>query len=334
MNICRSSLAAGRVTVWSLLLVLAALSVMDTQTAFGQSDVNWHSLVDNHKYSLDVGGFRVGYYDIGTGSPVVLLHGFWDSSYCWHNNVQALLDSGHRVILVDLPGLGSSEEPPGSYTLSVENLSSTVMRVVNHLGLKRFSLVGSSMGGGMCLYLALNEPVRVAKVVVFAPTCYHLPVLGSHIWLRLPLADLLAPMMTSKWGVRYGLKDLYYIFDKVDEVLVSEYYRALNKPGTADLLVRLYSQYFSKEFDRMTTCYKEFAKPLLIVWGDHDGVVPLDYGEALQQEIPKSMLKIVKCSGHIPYQEWPDMVNPMLVEFLDSRFVKHISPKKITKVKR
>ncbi len=97
--------------------------------------------------------------------------------------------------------------------------------------------------------------------------------------------------------------------------MVDEYVRPL-QPGYLRRLVAYRRQYFSAAFRAMTERYAELRMPLLIVWGDHDTWLPMDFGRRLHARVPKSRFEIIPDAGHLPHQERPDLTNPLLVEFL------------------
>lgn len=317
MNPFRTGMRCSRIAPQVALLVLAVL-LASSPVTWGAGDHDWNRLVEPYRHVLDMDGYKLHYIDMGNGEPVIMVHGFADSSYCWHENVQALVEKGFRVILVDLPGLGRSGIPPGKYVFSVENLAASVLKVAKELALPRFSLVGSSMGGGIVLYLVSNSPERVRRAAVFAPACFKPRSPFLVRLLGLPGVDYLASGRAGRWFVWLGLRDVYYNDEKVDSKLVDEYARALEKPGYTKVLARLRSEFFSDEFDRMAKGYKQLKLPLLIVWGQNDKWLPVRFGERLHRSVKGSRLVVIENCGHLPHQELPELVNPMLTDFLRS----------------
>src|ERR1700728_2216474 len=86
------------------------------------------------------------YEDHGTGQPVVLIHGYPLSSSSWEKQVPALLQAGHRVIAYDRRGFGKSSQPTSGY--NYDTFAEDLHKLVAHLDLRDFALVGFSMGGG------------------------------------------------------------------------------------------------------------------------------------------------------------------------------------------
>jgi non-heme chloroperoxidase len=92
------------------------------------------------------GNIDLYYEDHGSGKPVVLIHGYSMSSSSWEKQTAALLAAGHRVITYDRRGFGKSSQPNSGY--NYDTFAQDLQKLVAHLDLRDFSLVGFSMGGG------------------------------------------------------------------------------------------------------------------------------------------------------------------------------------------
>jgi pimeloyl-ACP methyl ester carboxylesterase len=115
--------------------------------------------------SLKVDGLAVRYVERGDGAPVVLLHGasLGSSADVWTRNLPALAQHGLRIVAVDLPGFGGTDNPPDP---SVGYRKRFVIAFMDALGIERASLVGHSQSGRVAVDLAFDHPQRIAKVVV------------------------------------------------------------------------------------------------------------------------------------------------------------------------
>ena len=293
-------------------LALVVLLGASCKVEGGPSDVSWNEFIAPYSHWVQMDGYKMHYVDIGRGPAVMLIHGYADSTYCWHENVLPLLDAGLRVILVDNPGLGRSQRPPEDFVLSAENLSEEVLKLADKLDLKKFSVVGNSMGGGISIHLSLFYPERIDRAVLVDPACFPQKKAGMLQLIGLPGSNL----VMGKWAIAQALKQVYYDANLVDEMLINEYARPMADPAYKEYLVKLLDQYPSPAAMQMYRRYGEIKRPTLIIWGDHDRWVPPSFGPRLQKSIPGSRLIMVKNAGHIPNQERPEIVNPILVSFL------------------
>jgi non-heme chloroperoxidase len=92
------------------------------------------------------GDIQLYYEDHGSGAAVVLIHGYPLSSASWEKQMPVLLNAGYRVIAYDRRGFGKSSQPASGYNYDI--FAEDLQKLVRHLGLRDFALVGFSMGGG------------------------------------------------------------------------------------------------------------------------------------------------------------------------------------------
>ena len=108
---------------------------------------------------------HIYYEDHGSGQPVVLIHGYPLSSASWEKQIPVLLDAGYRVIAYDRRGFGKSSQPTTGY--NYDTFAEDLHKLVTHLKLKHFALVGFSMGGGeVARYIGKYGSKDVSKAVI------------------------------------------------------------------------------------------------------------------------------------------------------------------------
>ena len=115
--------------------------------------------------AIEVGGVSLHVVDEGSGSPVLLLHGFPDSSALWRHQIPALVDAGHRVIAPDLRGFGASDRPDGVAAYAMPTLLADVLGILDAVGVERADVVGHDWGAGLGWVLASLAPQRVQRYV-------------------------------------------------------------------------------------------------------------------------------------------------------------------------
>ena len=233
---------------------------------------------------------------------------------------QAELSARHRVITPDLIGSGLSDKPDIDYR--PDRLLSFLRGFLDELHIERASLVGNSMGAGLAIAFALTYPDRVDRLVLIS----GLPN-GVRDKLASPLIkrglDRWAPdwlilaggYFTGRGVTRRVLDEIIYDKGLITPAVLERSHRNRKRPGmlkpvlrTADSLP-LWEAGFARRFG-------EIRQPVLIVWGTEDKLFPPHVGEEMQRQIPGSRLEIVPNAGHIPMWERPDIVNPLLSDFL------------------
>jgi len=294
-------------------ILFLGIFINGCRTQIGEGDRIWNEFVAPHRKVMDMGNYKMHYINIGQGEPVVMVHGFADSTYSWHENIKTLLEAGFRVIFVDQPGHGRTEMPPEPYIYFIENQASEILKLTNALQLERFNLVGQSLGGVITLYISFNYPQKLQKAIVINPPVFGPP---HRLALTYPGMAYLASAFAGRWTLKFNLKSVYYDDNKVDDILIDEYTRPTQKPGFWKMLSSLSNQCFSSEFDRMSKNYHQTSMPLLIIWGEQDEWIPLEIASRLHEEIINSRLVTLRNCGHNSHQECSDRVNPIILEFL------------------
>lgn len=118
--------------------------------------------------AFDADGVEIAYDDVGSGPPIVLVHGFASSRHgTWQDTgwYDALREDGRRVIALDCRGHGDSGKPQESAAYGRDTMAADVVRLLDHLGIDEADLMGYSMGGGLALRLLVARPERFNAVV-------------------------------------------------------------------------------------------------------------------------------------------------------------------------
>src|SRR5207253_6441 len=113
--------------------------------------------------TVSVQGLRLRYREMGSGPPVILVHGIAASLEYWRFTIGALAP-GHRVLAIDLPGCGFSER--GAMLPTLPETADILVGLLDALGIERASFVGNSLGGLICLETALRHPERMARLIL------------------------------------------------------------------------------------------------------------------------------------------------------------------------
>jgi pimeloyl-ACP methyl ester carboxylesterase len=291
-----------------VLIAAVALAIFWFSRPNDLSFAEVHASVPHSRFShfADIDGVRLHYQESGTGTPLVLLHGFTSSTYSW-KDVFEPLSKRFRVIAVDLKGFGFSGKPDGDYTRRAQ--AALVTHLLDHLKIDKAWLCGNSMGGEVALNLAREHPQRVAGLVLIdsagvevsgggslAPRYLLVPVLGRV---------LTALALTSDKLVREGLEKSFYDDSRIGAERVAAYYRPLQTRSgqLAALRARTQASQYPVESD-----LGKITAPTLIIWGAQDELIPLLAGQKMNLLIKGSKLVTIEKCGHVPQEEMPDRV--------------------------
>src|ERR1017187_7970885 len=258
------------------------------------------------------------YEDHGSGKPVVLIHGYPLSGASWEKQLPVLLDAGHRVITYDRRGFGKSSQPTTGYNSAP--FADDLHKLVTHLKLRDFALVGFSMGGGeVARYLGKHRSKGVSKAVIISgvpPFLLKAPdnpegVDGSVFEgiQKAVVADRYA-FFTDFFRNFYNT-DLLLGKRVSDQAVQSSWNVAAGASATASLAcVPTWYEDFRKDLTRIDV-------PTLVIHGDADRILPIAAsGLRTAKLIEGARLLVVKDGPHcIPWTH-ADEVNPELVKFL------------------
>src|SRR6202040_49845 len=258
------------------------------------------------------------YEDHGSGKPVVLIHGYPLSGASWEKQLPVLLDLGHRVITYDRRGFGKSSQPTTGY--HYDTFAEDLHKLITHLKLRDFALVGFSMGGGeVARYLGRYGSKDVSKAVI----------IGGVPPFLLKTADNPEGVDSSVFeGIqkavvadRYAFfTDFFKNFYNTDVLLgkrVSEqavqasWTVASGASATASLAcVPTWHEDFRKDLQRIDV-------PTLVIHGDADRILPIAASGARTAKMIKGARSIVVKGGpHCITWTYADQVNSELANFL------------------
>jgi pimeloyl-ACP methyl ester carboxylesterase len=273
--------------------------------------------IPHSEYSrfADINGVQLHYQEKGAGTPLVLIHGYTSSTYSW-KDVFEPLSQNFRVIAVDLKGFGFSAKPDGDYTRRAQAV--LVAHLLDNLKIERAWLCGNSMGGEVALNVALENPQRVAGLILVDSA--GVAVSGGNslapAYARIPFVGraLTALALTSDKLVREGLEKSFYDDAKITDERVAYYYRPLQTSSGQMAALRARTQFgeFPVEQD-----LNKITAPTLIVWGVNDEVIPLEAGRKMNSLIKDSKLVVFEKCGHLPQEEMPERLLSEVVNFIE-----------------
>lgn len=225
----------------------------------------------------------------GSGPPVALIHGLSGSSRWWSRNLDAIAES-HLVAAIDLVGFGQNRRFFGTPAVlpPFSEVTALLARWLETFG-EPVHLAGHSMGGLIAIRLAAERPdlVRSLTLVNAAGMPFHLDP-RPHI----------RPLPKPPFG---GFR--------IARLLVPDFLRA----GPASVAVASTRVVRSDMREMM----RAVRVPALLVWGENDPLVPLQYGEAMQQEIAGSRLVVIPRASHVAMWDSADEFNRVFLDFID-----------------
>jgi pimeloyl-ACP methyl ester carboxylesterase len=263
---------------------------------------------------IQIGNVAVSVSDVGTGPPVVLLHGLACGKRMWFHQIR-VLRSRFRVIAYDQRGHGLTDAPANATDYSAAHLARDLVGVLDALKIERAAIVGFSLGGGPALALATTRPERVSRLVLAdvgagADDPVKIETMARQ-WVTLidqgRIDDLVCEMLRSELFKFYARRNTR----RRDHM--ASLFRATPPVGLRFTLSEVLAK--RKSLFRLMAPLKPLQVPTLIVAGEQDYVCSKS-GRLLARTIPGAALKIIKGSGHMSPLEQPAAFTSALMDFL------------------
>ena len=222
------------------------------------------------------------YWTGGTGETLVLLHGTNDQAGTWAR-VAPQLVRRYRLILPDLAGHGESE--PKSGPIAFDVVVDRLHRILQNERATDITLGGNSFGAWIAILYTLAHPENVKRLVLESGGGLARP-LGVPLIAR--DRETAAIILRAVHGPNYVPEEWV-----IDTLLA----RADDSP-----MLRLDGAMQNFVDGRLA----QLDKPVTLIWGADDGVVPLSYGRAMKELIPGAMLHVIDGAAHVPHLQQPE----------------------------
>ncbi|WP_396587125.1 alpha/beta fold hydrolase [Bermanella sp. R86510] len=285
------------------LLVLPGCTAMGTHT-IAYSELSKKYTDETSRY-LDVNGLTIHYREEGSGPPVLLLHGVASSLHTWDDWVTQLQNK-YRVIRIDMPGFGLTGPDASPDAQTPEYMNRVINGVMDQLGVQRFFLVGSSLGGYFAWNFASSHPERLYKMALLSPVGYPQDM---PFWLgfaSFPGLHWVTPYMMPRFMVHWTAESAYANPDSMDEATKQRYFDFTMRRGNRESYVKHFLHFRAlANGNAPSEKVKDVLTPTLLMWGAQDEWIPLDVMQQFKQDLPYSEHIVYEGVGHLPMEELP-----------------------------
>ncbi len=292
------------------------INSLSKQDSWSQLDWHWQ-------------GHQIRYTVMGSGKPLLLIHGFGASIGHWKKNIPVLASAGYKVFALDLLGFGGSDKAPVDYTLELwqAQIKDFWAEQINEPTI----FIGNSIGALLALMLVTNHPEIAAGGVLIncAGGLNHRPgdlnpILGL---VMAGFAKVVSSPITGKFifnnirrksQIRRSLYQVYCDRNAVTDELVDMLYQPSCDPGAQKVFASVLTAPAGKTPGELL---ENLSLPLLVTWGDKDPWTPVA-GAKIYQDLansnPDVQFHIIPNAGHCPHDENPEVVNAQILNWLAS----------------
>ena len=268
--------------------------------------------------TIEANGLHFPFFDVGTGTPTLLLHGFPDSRHLWRHQILALVDAGLRVIAPDLRGFGDAPRPDGVDAYKITHILADLSALLDALDCPRINLVGHDWGAAIGWQFAIHMPARVERLAVLS-----VGAPGAVGWNRIEQRErswyfhfFQTPQLPEQW-MRHDNWRLLREWTRGDGD-IERYIRDLERPGALTAGINLYRANVGLRAPPTAPLPKlPITCPVLGLWSDCDPFL-------IEEQMTSSADRVsgtwryerVANASHWMMLDQPETVNRLLVDFL------------------
>jgi pimeloyl-ACP methyl ester carboxylesterase len=252
---------------------------------------------------LRAGGRNAHLYDrrgLGSGPPVLLVHGMGGNAAGFLPIVRAVVRASRRVVAVELPGHGRARLEAGEAPATVQECAQAVGAALVDLG-EPAVLIGSSLGGALSLFTASVLPENVVGVIGLNPA--GAPLLG---------AEREEVVRAFRSGGRAMMRRLYRRPPRLGWLFARDLTRHWASPHVQQFVGEMGSDVSGID----PAMLAGIDKPVLILWGEHDDLLPRSSVEYFRKHLRKGSVELIAGSGHLPMVESSAQVGARIALFL------------------
>ncbi len=263
-------------------------------------------------------GLRLAHLDEGDGPPVVLFHGEPTWSFLWRKVIPPLVEAGFRTIAPDLPGFGRSDKPVDVDWYSYDRHTEMMAGLLDELDLRDATVVVHDWGGPIGLRLAVEQPERIARIVVLDTGLFtgHQPM--SEAWHA--FRDFVE--RTEDLPIGFLVRGACHA-DPGDDVIAAydaPFPNAAAKAGARAFPLMLPtdpSMPGAQAGQRVLDVLRTDPRPKLFLWADSDPVIPLSVGERFAATLGGEV-EVVRQAGHFLQEDAGERIGRRIAGWLAS----------------
>ena len=273
-------------------------------------------------WEVDLHGHHVIYHAVGSGPPIVLIHGMVNSSRHWREVALRLADR-YTVIAPDLIGHGDSATPRGDYSLGAH--AAAIRDLLVAIGIERATIVGHSLGGGVAMQFFWQFPERVEWLALVSSGGLGSEVSPMLRGAALPGAGLLL-WAAAHPRAQAGLERMAARLERGGRGEIAVQIRAvvralgpLERSGGRKAFLETLRAVIDVRGQRVSAndrLYLLGPVPTLIVWGARDRTIPAVHGRAASECIPGSRFELIEGAAHFPHLERSAELAGVLADFV------------------
>ena len=273
----------------------------------------WTSLHAPGKF-VELDGLQTHYIERGSGTPLILIHGFFFDTHMWSRSIDELARH-FKVYAIDLWGFGYSSRAPLEYGFPL--FARQLRLFMEELAIPRASLVGQSMGGATIIEFAVSNRSRVDRIILVNASGLPnpMPIMGKIS--NLPGVGEAMYALPGNFIRRFTLGNTFiHNTGTLTDEFLENVTRFHQIKGSSEVMLEITRKDFFDKLESRIAQLGAMDVPTLIIWGKNDKAIPLPIGRKMHKALPGSRLEVIDQAGHCPMIDQPDKFNKLMLEFL------------------
>jgi uncharacterized protein (TIGR00369 family) len=259
----------------------------------------------------------IAYLRKGQGPALLLLHGIPSSSYLWRDVIDPL-STTFDVLAPDLLGYGDSDKRLDA-DLSLAAQARYMVAFMESIGVHQAAVVGHDIGGGVAQLMAVDEPQRVARLILIDSVVDNNWPIPDIARLKEPVWDQIMVNLDLRNGLRKGLEAGTVTEGRVTDEIVDEWTRPFQDLGGRRAYLRAARALNNRDLTSRSRHIEEIETPTLILWGANDKYLEPRWADTLKHKLRDTTVEIIEPGGHFLPLDRPDAVAEAITRFLTTR---------------
>lgn len=262
--------------------------------------------------------------DIGSGEPVVMLHGIPTHAYVWRD-VARIVSVSRRVIAPDLLGFGFSDKPEVS-DLSPMGQADAIGEMLGELGIESYALIGHDYGALVACELVARQPERVTRLVLTNTSLQRsgwasTSPLNPLSWLKTPFVGEVAMAVAQPVMLKQAFALYVAERGRLTDETMALYWHPFDE-GFGRTLLRLSREdrLDDDAFHRWKTALYDYKGPALVVWGAQDPTFRLNQAHEIVNLLPDCRFEVFKHSNHFIQEDRPQALGRLITAFVGGHY--------------